>query len=147
MVSVPAIIGNPIENRDELFEVYNGDRSYVPYLNLDLTYLLGLHSSCATLMLQVKLQDRVLEFKTLASYATQTWPQETLPTLKFGKMKASRTSRNPDHKFWSCACPKENDGCDYFRWAENTLTNETNIILSRMGRRSFDGDIATSHTN
>ncbi|WMV42676.1 hypothetical protein MTR67_036061 [Solanum verrucosum] len=24
-------------------------------------------------------------------------------------MKASRTSRNPDHKFWSCACPKNLD--------------------------------------
>lgn len=64
MVSVPAIIGNPIENRDKLFEVYKGDRSYVFYLNLDLTYLLGLPFSSATLMLQVKLQDRVLEFKT-----------------------------------------------------------------------------------
>src|SRR5688572_28032428 len=84
-------------------------------------------------------------------------------------MKTLRTSRNSDRKFWSCARLKvkknvvylkymiftcflillfqKNDGCDYIRWAENMLLNETNIILSRMRRPSFDGDTTTSHIN
>ena len=40
---------------------------------------------------------------------------------------------------------QKNDGCDYFRWAKNMLLNETNTILSRMRRPSFDGDTTTSH--
>ncbi|PHT36403.1 hypothetical protein CQW23_24103 [Capsicum baccatum] len=31
-------------------------------------------------------------------------------------LKTSRTDRNPDKKFYSCAVGKNNGGCSYFKW-------------------------------